>query len=337
MILVTGGTGLLGSHLLFSLTENNQKVRAIFRYENSKKIVMDLFNYYNPNDAEKRWARIDWFKADIREIESLHDCFIGVKQVYHCAGLVSFDRKDFKRCVKTNKEGTQNVVNFCLKYGVKKLCHVSSTAAVGENPNGDTNETHLWSNDRLRSSYSVSKHMAEMEVWRGVEEGLNSVIVNPCVIFGPGDWRESSLTIFKSAENGMRFYTSGSNAVVDVRDVVKAMTFLMNSEIHSERFLITGENISFRELQTLIAKKVNKRVPTVFVKKWVSMLFCRFGLLICRLFNMKPMLTPDTINSAYKNVSYDTSKIKKFTGLQFTLLNDTIENTINGRLKSNRK
>lgn len=337
MILVTGGTGLLGSHLLFSLTENNQKVRAIFRYENSKQIVMDLFNYYNPIEAEKRWARIDWHKADIREIESLHNCFEGVNQVYHCAGLVSFDRKDFNRCVKTNKEGTQNVVNFCLKYGIEKLCHVSSTAAVGENPIGHTNETHLWSNDRLRSSYSVSKHLAEMEVWRGVEEGLNSVIINPCVIFGPGDWRESSLTIFKSAENGMRFYTSGSNAVVDVRDVVNAMTFLMNSEIHSERFLITGENISFRDLQTLIAKKVNKREPTVFVKKWVSMLFCRFGLLIFRLFNMKPMLTPDTINSAYKNVSYDTSKIKKFTGLQFTSLNDTIENTIKGRLKSNRK
>ena len=112
MILVTGGTGLLGSHLLFSLTENNQKVRAIFRYENSKKIVMDLFNYYNPNDAEKRWARIDWFKADIREIESLHDCFIGVKQVYHCAGLVSFDRKDFKRCVKTNKPTKKDKTTF---------------------------------------------------------------------------------------------------------------------------------------------------------------------------------------------------------------------------------
>ena len=327
MILVTGGTGLLGSHLLYSLSETNQKVKAIFRYENSKQIVMDLFHYYNPNDAEKRWERIDWYKADIREIESLHDCFIGVKQVYHCAGLVSFDRKDFKRCIKTNKEGTQNVVNFCLKYGIEKLCHVSSTAAVGENQNGLTNETHLWRNDRLRSSYSVSKHMAEMEVWRGCEEGLNVVIVNPSIIIGPGDWNQSSSNLFLKVWKGLRYYSKGVNAFVDVRDVSKVMVQLMKSSIKSERFLIIGENLTFQELFNEIANSMGKKLPSIEVKLWMANLIWRIEAIRSFLFGSDPLVTREASKSALNVVKYSNQKIREFLDFEITPIHESIEHT----------
>ena len=337
MILVTGGTGLLGSHLLFDLTNENDQIRATYRYDNTRLEVFELFKYYDSSSAERRWQKIEWVKADLREIPMLSECFSDVKYVYHCAGLVSFDRKDFDRCLKINKEGTANVVNLCLKNKIKKLCHVSSTAAVGQAQKNKTTEKDIWSLENKPSAYSISKFSAEMEVWRGIEEGLNAVIINPCLIFGPGKWEETSLTIFKNSEKGMPFYTSGSNAVVDARDVSLCMRELMNSSIHSERFLCVGENISFKNLQTKIADALNKKPPRYFAPKWVSFVACYIGLFICRIIRKNPSLTPDTINSAYKKLSYDNAKIKAHIEIEFHSLEETIQNAIKGRIQSQRK
>jgi len=332
MILVTGGTGLLGSHLLFELSNQDRLIRATYRYENTKDEVFKIFQYYDNTSALNRWKKIEWIKADVRDVISLHNCFDGVEFVYHCAGLVSFDSKDFNRCLKTNKEGTANIVNMCLKKGVKKLCHVSSTAAVGETKFQKTTEENKWENKSTTSAYSVSKYLAEMEVWRGVEEGLNAVIINPCLIFGPGKWEETSLTIFKNIEKGMRFYTIGSNAVVDARDVSSCMHKLMNSKESAQRFLCIGENVSFKELQKKIAVCLNKKPPSVFVPKWISISTSYVLMFFSRLLRFSVALTPDTIHSAYKTNSYDNSKIIKAIGVHFYSLDQTIENTINGRL-----
>ena len=225
MILVTGGTGLLGSHLLFQLTNESNSIKAIFRNEKKIDLVQRLFLFYDSINGQSRFDSIQWINCDVLDSVTLHEVMEGCDFVYHCAAIVSFDKDDFFKMMKINREGTSNVVNSCLELGVKKLCYVSSTAAIGNGENDPivTEETK-WKQSPTTSGYSIAKYSAEKEVWRGVEEGLDVVIINPCVIIGAGDWKESSLTMFATVDNGLRFYTSGANAFVDSRDVALAMT-----------------------------------------------------------------------------------------------------------------
>jgi nucleoside-diphosphate-sugar epimerase len=332
MILVTGGTGLLGSHLLLQLAREGRMMRALYRDEKRIVRIKQLFRYYEPDRFEELLQFIQWIEGDILDLPSLESAFTGVNQVYHCAGLVSFASSDFKKVMKVNREGTANIVNCCLDLGIEKLCHVSSTAAIGYNERGLTDETVSWKNGPQVSGYSVSKYSAEKEVWRGIEEGLNAVIVNPCVIFGAGNWEESSLAIFRSVEKGLRFYTPGSNSFVDARDVAEIMVQLMERDIHSERYLCTGENMTFRELTSRIAHKMNKKPPSIATPRWLAGIGWRLTALLGLLSGKKPMITKDTVASAFKNIAYDTSKIRETLGFTFRTADDTIQNTLNGRI-----
>ncbi|MEJ6616262.1 MAG: NAD-dependent epimerase/dehydratase family protein, partial [Crocinitomicaceae bacterium] len=191
MIYVTGGTGLLGSHLLIDLTKEENNIRAIYRSEEKLNQTKRLFQYYFPKDWEVKFAQIEWLKGDILDIPFLLESMVDCDYIYHCAALVSFHKNDFNHMIKINREGTANVVNACLALEVKKLCYVSSTAAVGASLNSATElttEKTKWKNTPTKSGYSISKYNAEREVWRGIEEGLNAVMVNPCVILGAGNW-----------------------------------------------------------------------------------------------------------------------------------------------------
>jgi dihydroflavonol-4-reductase len=203
MILVTGATGLVGSHLLFQLIEAGENCKALYRSEHKIKLVEKLFHYYNSPDAEILFSKIIWVKGDLNDPESLESLFLNVDYVYHCAAKVSFYKADFHSCLKENRTATANVVNYSLKNRIKKLCYVSSTAAIGSNENGLTDETTPWEPGAEVSGYSISKFSAEKEVWRGIEEGLTAVIINPCLILGPGDWNSGSLSIFRSAKKGL--------------------------------------------------------------------------------------------------------------------------------------
>jgi len=333
MILVTGGTGLLGSHLLLQLTREGKSVRALFRNSTRIDRVKDLFKFYEPDHFERFFALITWAEGDILDLPSLEEAMQDVTDVYHCAGLVSFATSDFKKVMKINREGTANMVNCALHAGIRKFCHVSSTAAIGYTENGLTNELVTWKNGPEVSGYSVSKYSAEKEVWRGIEEGLNAVIVNPCVIFGAGNWDESSLAIFRSVEKGLSFYTPGANSFVDARDVAEIMMRLMDSDISSERFLCTGENMSFRELTSRIARKMNKKEPAVATPRWLAGIGWRFAALLGLLSGKKPMITKDTVSSAYKTIAYDTSKVRSALGFTFRTADDTIQNTLDGRIR----
>ena len=236
MILVTGGTGLLGSHLLVELTKSTNTIRAIYRSENRLNAVEKLFQYYLGDSYLDSWKKIEWVSADILDVESLKFAFQGVDIVYHSAGFVSFATSDFRRCIKINREGTANIVNLCLRFQVKKLGYVSSTAAIGGKEGGLITENDKWENTPLTSGYSVSKYLAEKEVWRGIEEGLNAVMINPCVILGPGNWDETSLTIFKNVSKGMKYYPTGANATVDARDVASCLVSLVDWSLLSSFF-----------------------------------------------------------------------------------------------------
>lgn len=328
MILVTGGTGLLGSHLLVELTKWNDRIRAIYRSEERIKSVEKIFHYYLGGSYKENWNKIEWVEANILDVESLKLAFENVEIVYHAAGFVSFASRDFRKCIKINREGTANIVNACLFFNVKKLGYVSSTAAVGGNEGALITENDKWENTPLTSGYSVSKYSAEKEVWRGIEEGLNAIIINPCVILGPGNWEETSLTIFKNASKGMKYYPTGANATVDARDVASCLVKLVNSDFSNQRYLCIGSNQSFRELITEIAEQSEAKIPTSPIdKKWLVLL-TRILVPFYRLIGKKSPLNMDTINSAYKKLVYDNSKISQATSHSFYSLRETVENTL---------
>ena len=332
MVLVTGGTGLLGAHLLIQLTRENQPVRALYRSEKKKAQTRSLFSYYFNSEADAFFNKIEWVSADILNIPSLEKAMENISHVYHCAALVSFYPGDFNQLMKINREGTANVVNVALSKNVQKLCYVSSTAAIGGNDFETITEKTPWKNTPTTSGYSISKYSAEKEVWRAIEEGLNAVIVNPCVIIGAGNWNDSSLTIFRTLQKGMRFYPPGSNATVDARDVVEIMIQLMQSDIRSERYLCIGSNQSFKELMEQIASELNVKAPSKKVNRTLVEIARRIVGFIHLFRSKKPSITKETVHSLFGNKTYDASKIEKELNFRFLPLADSIKNAINGRL-----
>lgn len=334
MVVVTGGTGLVGSHLLCELVRHHDHIIAGFRTEEKINQVRQVFQYYFQNIFEEYWVKVRWEKIDILDIISLDDWINEGDEVYHCAALVSFHRRDFYQLMKVNREGTFNVVNTCLDKKVRKLCYVSSTAAIGGGQSGSLNEATKWKKSTRTSAYSISKYSAEKEVWRGIEEGLNAVMVNPCVILGAGSWQDGSMAIFGTIARGLPFYTPGANATVDARDVAKIMVRLMESDVSSERFLVVGSNQSFRLLFNAIAKTLGKKPPTFKITAFWLRTIAAFSSLISFVISKNVGLSRDAANSAIGITSYDAQKIEALLDYEFIGLEASIQNAIDGRLDS---
>ena len=323
MILVTGGTGLVGFHLLLQLSQEENAIRAIYR---SEKKLLHVKNLFEKENKLPQFEKIDWVKADILDIPALETAFTNVSYVYHCAALVSFNPKDEEKLYQNNIFGTANVVNCCLSSNVKKLCYVSSISALGNGTEHNLliNEETERNNEAVRSDYSISKFGAEMEVWRGFQEGLDVVIVNPGVIFGNGFPKEGSSLFIRNIKNGQLFYTQGKLGIVAVEDVVKAMTNLMKSNISGERFILVAEDITYKELFDSIADGLTSRTsankvkkPKFEIKKWQLQIIRIFEFIFSALFFRKRMLTKATIKALYNIEIYDTNKIKTAIDFEF--------------------
>lgn len=318
MILVTGGTGLVGAHLLLHLAASEAKVRAIYRHQKNIDKTKSLFRLYQ---KEALFNKIEWVEADIIDIPSLEIAFQNIAYVYHCAALISYDPKDEDRLRKTNIEGTANIVNFCLAYNVKKLCHVSSIAALGDLKPHETKVTEEteWNPEAPHSDYAISKYGAEMEIWRGQQEGLSVVIVNPGVIFGAGFWGQGSGVFFSAVEKGFPFYTQGSTGYVGVTDVVKIMIALMQSTISGERFSVIAENLTFKEVIYTIAEKLQAKKPKLEAKPWMLAIAWRLDWLAAAFFNTKRRLSKYSANSLFSTDIISNEKIKnpELSGLNF--------------------
>ncbi len=294
MILITGSNGLVGTHLIQLLLQQGKKIRALYRS-------------HHPNIIHEN---IEWFKGDILDILSLEEAMQNVQQVYHCAAIVSFNPKEKEQLFKTNIEGTANVVNTCLLKGVQKLLFVSSVAALGRIREAEPiNENMNWSKETSNSNYGESKYLAEMEVWRGIGEGLQAVIVNPTIILGNGDWNDGSTGIFKSAYNQFPWFTDGVSGFVDVMDVVQAMQQLMDSTFVAQRFIINGFNLSYKEVFYLIATTFNKQPPYKKVTPFLAAIIWRFEAIKGKLTGSKPLLTKETAHTAQAKVYFDNSKL----------------------------
>ncbi|MCD8407243.1 NAD-dependent epimerase/dehydratase family protein [Tenacibaculum dicentrarchi] len=327
MILVTGGTGLVGAHLLYHLTQKEDKVRAIYRTDEKREHVKKIFSLYTDN-VEHLFSKIQWIQADITETPSLESVFKDITQVYHCAALVSFNPKDYQKMRQVNIEGTANIVNFSIENKVKKFCFVSSIAAFGDAINSKPiDEENEWSDSDTHSGYAITKYGAEMEVWRGSQEGLEVVIVNPGVILGSGFWQEGSGKLFTQINNGFNFYTQGITGFVGVQDVVKAMLLLMKSDnknVKNERFILVSENKSFKEILDTIADSLHKKPPTIKVSKTLSALAWRVSFLVSLLTKKKPLLTKHTARASHNISYYSSSKIEKALAFKFELISSQI-------------
>lgn len=329
MVFVTGGTGLLGSHLLVELSKRRFNIRALKRQSSDLTEVKMLFKFYLNDIDLSIFNKIEWVDGDINEVTSLPELIDGCETVYHCAGFVSFAKKDFKKLLTINKKGTANIVNTCLKLGIKKLSYVSSTAAIGRDVKQDViTENNKWVNSKSNSNYAVSKYLGEMEVWRGKEEGLNVSIVNPSVILGAGNWNDSSLTLFKSIEKGLKFYPTGTNAFVDARDVAFCMVELVEKKIFGERFLIISENIKFRGLFEMITKEMGLKPPSIQVKPWMAGIAWRIETAKCFFTKQSPQITKETARASMQTNLYSNQKIKQLLEISFTSIKESVKNAI---------
>jgi dihydroflavonol-4-reductase len=321
MVFVTGGTGMVGAHLLYDLVSKGEKVRALKRSGSSILRTEKIFACYS-SDYQSLMQNIEWVEGDILEKERLQELLLGVDQIYHAAAIVSFDPRDRDTMIHNNCEGTANLVDLALSMQIPRFCHVSSIAAIGSPPEGmEANEDHPWRNTRDHSAYSESKYLSEMEVWRAILQGLDAVIVNPSVILGPGDWKSGSSQLFDMVWKGLKFYTKGGTGFVDVRDVVTAMQRLMNNDVwesvKNKRYILNAENISFREIFDKISDCFHVKSPKFFASDILLELAWRLSALKSYITGTRPSITRETAGSANKLSYYDGSKICRTIGFEY--------------------
>lgn len=323
MNLITGGTGLVGAHLMYFLLQDGQKVRAIHRQNSNLKAVLQVFGYYT-SEAETLFNKIEWIEANLNDIPALTKAFQDVEYVYHAGAYLSFDPKNFNKLKKSNIEGTANVVNLCLAYGVKKLCHVSSIATIGKSEIELVHEEMLWNPDEDNNVYAISKYGAEMEVWRGTQEGLDAVIVNPGVIIGSGMWNRGTGVMFSRIYKRLNHYTTGEMGFVDVVDVVKIMIELMKSPVHNERFIIVAVDTSYKILLSKIAEAFGKKPPQKELKPWMLLIAVKADALRSFITGSKQMLFKSTAKALVTKRKYNNTKIKEALNYKFRTLDDTV-------------
>lgn len=327
MILVTGSTGLVGSHLLFHLASNGIRVRALIRSRAGIAAIQKLFHYYSAN-AMQLLTYIEWAEGDVTDYQTIREHMVDVKQVYHCAALVGMGGIPAEKMLETNVGGTANVVDAMLDSGVKRLCHVSSIAALGQGTNGQVNESTEWGKGKGKSIYAISKFRSEMEVWRGAEQGLSAVVVNPSVIIGPCDWRKGTGKIFGALSRGLPFYTLGVSGYVDVRDVVQGMVTATSLGMWGKRYIISSGNFSHKEIFTCIATGLGKRAPFITISPWAMAMALPFAWLGGVLTRSEPILTRETIKSGSTRTYYSAQLAQQELGITFRPIQDAIANTI---------
>lgn len=333
MILVTGGTGLVGSHLLVQLSISEERIRAIYRKNSNLDAVKRVFGYYG-SEFEKLYDKIEWIEANIIDVPSLEKAFEGITHVYHCAAIVSFNKKDYQQMRKVNIEGTANMVNLAIANNIKKFCFVSSIATIEKNLN-DTliDEDNEWNTETNNYGYAITKYGAEMEVWRATQEDLDVVIVNPGVILGSGFWHNGPGELFTKFFNGFKFYTEGVTGFVGVKDVVKTMTLLMQSNVINERFILVSENSSFKNVFFKITDAFNKKRPTIKVTKTLSSIAWRLEWLKSIITRKAPLITKHSASASLSSYKYSSGKIKNALNFNFESLEDTIKNVCKDYLK----
>lgn len=316
MILVTGGTGFLGSYIIKLLVEKGYRVRAIRR---SSKLPTWM--------DESVFKNVEWVEGDVLDVVALEEAMEGVEAVIHSAAVVSFLKKERKTMYQVNIDGTTNVLNVMLEKNINRLVYISSVAALGRTAGGGhVNEERKWEDSKINTHYSITKHKAEMEVWRGISEGLNAVILNPSTILGFGDWTTGSCAIFKNIQKGISWFTPGINGFVDVEDVAKATMQILESEITEQRFIVNGHTWPFKKLQETIAENFGKKKPTRAANPFLLGIAWRIEKIKSLLTGHKPLLTKESAKVACSQTWFENEKLlNALPGFTYRPLEETIK------------
>jgi dihydroflavonol-4-reductase len=316
MHLVTGATGIIGTHVLLHLMLKGENVIAAKQKSSSDVNLKKVFRYYTGNDT--LYEKIIWREIDVRDIFSIEEALEGVTNVFHCAGLVSFNKKDRKRLFDLNEKGTRNVVDACLVKKIEALCHVSTIGTINNlDYRLPLDETVFWKKSGRESDYALSKYNAEREVWRGMEEGLNAVIVNPGVVLAPGFWDQSSSRIFKNCYKGSLFYTTGTTGYVAATDVAQIMVELVEKKQFGNRYILIEGNYTFREIFNVIHRNFNKPVPRLRASGTLLRLGKFIESVLTKFTGKEPLLSPALINAALNEQLFSNELIKKALNYKF--------------------
>ncbi len=294
MILVTGATGLVGSHLLLKLLEQNQDVVALYRCESKKETTI---SFLRERMISKKEIKIIWRKGDICNLPSLELAFEGVTRLYHCAAFISFAHYKQETLMEVNQKGTTYLINLAIKNQLKKIAYISSIAALGSGLDSDSiDESTPWNADYDHTPYAYSKFGAELEVWRGTQEGIPAVIINPGVILGTGVKGNPLEILCNQIDNRLRFFPKGATGYVTVEDVVDVLVYLMNSEIKNERFILVAANWSYEQMFKRIAFLKGKKPPKILLRRsWLQLLY--FFESTLSLFGKRRFMTQGLIES----------------------------------------
>jgi len=315
MVFVTGGTGLLGGYLLRKLLQEGDEIIALYR------------THYSDLLTQEELTKIQWIKGEILDTSLLGEICAKATKVYHCAGMVSFNPSKKLALMEINVTGTTNIVNACIEGNVEKLVYVSSVAALGRKNNTEIiSENSPWLEDEDYSVYGLSKYLAELEVWRGISEGLNAVIVNPTIILGVGNWNDSSAALFKNVWNEFPWFTDGLTGFVFAGDVAEVMVQLMNSEINAERFILSAENLPYQTVFNKMASQFNKKQPHLKVTPLIASVVWRLEKLMQIFTGKDPLLTKETAATAQRKTYYNNQKLlKAIPAFNYTSIEKTIE------------
>jgi dihydroflavonol-4-reductase len=316
MILVTGASGFLGSELVKQLVANGESVRIIVRPSS------DISHLASIKD------KIEIMEGDILDVPSLEIAMDGIEKIYHSAAVIGYDDSFYNSMYKCNIEGTANVVNVALTKGIKKLLHVSSIAAIGGKPNDLISEETKCEKNEWTTHYGITKMLAEREVWRAEQEGLEVVMVNPGIILGSSsNENKATMRVFKRIASGkMPFYSNGTNGFIDVRDVAKICIQLMNSPVHSERFILINQNLSFKDYFERIAKRLNVQPPKRALNKTLGNVFLFADWMASTLSRRKRSFTKEIFKVSMEHFEYTNEKIKRQLDYTFIPFDETIDN-----------
>ena len=325
-ILITGSSGLTGSHTLYRLCSANRKVRALVKPgSNYRSRIREVFSWYTSN-PDVLLKNVEFFEGDITDVPNLEKAFEGIKKVFHIAALISVRGRDRDSLFKINAEGTANIVNLCLVNDISWLGYVSSVATLGPNPEGLVDEDYFWKYSPGKSNYALSKYSAEQEVWRGIEEGLPAVIINPSVIIGPSTGKTGSASIFYAVKKGLPYFIRGASGYVDVRDVASALIKLEEKNIVGQRFIVSSENLETPVFIEKIAKSLNVKAPKKEAPKLLLKVMLFFNG-IASLAGKSPSLTPAVVKMAEAIARYDNSRLKEVIDIEYYSVDEAIENT----------
>ncbi len=317
-ILVTGGTGFLGSYIIKELVEKGYAVRGIRRTQQIPSWI-----------PARIFENVEWVEGNVLDVVALEDAMENIDAIIHSAAVVSFIAKDKKEMYKVNVDGTANVVNLALEKKVKRLIHISSVAALGRTAGGGhVNEDKKWEESKVNTHYARSKYKSELEVWRGISEGLEAVILNPSTILGYGDWNNGSSAIFKNIYEEFRWYTTGVNGFVDVEDVAKVTVMVLGSALNEQRFIVNGDTWTFKKLMDTIAGAFGKKPPSKGTTPFLMSLAWRLERVKSFFTGKKPLLTKESARVAMSKTWFENDKLlKHLPGFSFTPLEETIRKT----------